>query len=122
MSRVVAHIISCISRASCARHRAVRAIAVSRAVVRVVSHVSRVLFHTCWRADSRVIRVGRAHCFVCRQRAMSRVSARRLHAVVLGSPLSRCLRLSLMVRALGRVRSCYFTRYVFRLAPLIHSA
>jgi hypothetical protein len=77
VSRVVAHIISCISRASCARHRAVRAVAVSRAVVRVVSHVSHVLFHTCWRADSRVIRVGRAHCFVCHQRAMSCVSARR---------------------------------------------
>ena len=47
------------------------------------SCVSRVLFHTWWRADSRVIRVGRARCFVCCQRAVSRVSARRFHAVVL---------------------------------------
>jgi hypothetical protein len=54
-----------------------------RAVVRVVSHVSRVLLHTWWRADSHVIRVGRAHCFVCRQHVMSRVRARRVHAVVL---------------------------------------
>jgi hypothetical protein len=75
--RVVAHILSCISRTSCARHRVVRAVAVSRAVVRVVSHVSRVLFHTWWRVDSCVIRVGRARYFVCRQRAMSCVSARR---------------------------------------------
>jgi hypothetical protein len=29
------------------------------------------------------VRARRARCFVCRQRAMSRVSARRLHAVVL---------------------------------------
>ena len=58
---------------------------------RVVTHhsrvqwscVSRVLFHTWWRADSRVIRVGRARCFVCCQRAVSRVSVRRFHAVVL---------------------------------------
>jgi hypothetical protein len=71
------HIISCISRAPCARHRVVRAVAVSRAVMRVVSHVSCVLFHTWWRVDSRVIRVGRARCFVCRQCAMSCVSARR---------------------------------------------
>ena len=35
------------------------------------------------RAGSRIVRAGRAHCFVCRQRAVSRVSARRLHAVVL---------------------------------------
>ena len=71
------HIISCISRAPCARHRAVRVVAVSRAVVRVVSHVSRVLFHTWWHADLRVIHVSRTRCFVCRQRAMSCVSARR---------------------------------------------
>ena len=32
---------------------------------------------------SRDVRAGRAHCFVCRQRAMSRMSARRLHTVVL---------------------------------------
>jgi hypothetical protein len=62
---------------SCARHRVVHAVAVSRAVVRVVSHVSHVLFHTWWHADSRVIRVGRARYFVCRQCAMSCVSARR---------------------------------------------
>jgi hypothetical protein len=80
---VLAHIISCINRASCARHRVVRAVAVSRAVVRVVSHVSCVLFHTWWRADSCVIPVGCAHCFVCRQHAMSHVCARRVHAVVL---------------------------------------
>jgi hypothetical protein len=30
-----------------------------------------------WRADSRVIRVGRARCYVCRQRAMSCVTTRR---------------------------------------------
>jgi hypothetical protein len=42
-----------------------------------------VLFRTWWRADSRVIRVGRARCFGCCQRAMSRVSARRFHVVVL---------------------------------------
>jgi hypothetical protein len=60
--------------------------------------------------------------FVRRQRAMSRVSARRLHAVVLGSPSSRCLRLPRVVRALGRVRSFCFTRYVFRLAQLIRPA
>jgi hypothetical protein len=71
------HIISCISRAPCTRHRAVRAVAVSRAVMHVVSHVSCVLFHTWWRVDSCVIRVGRARCFVCRQSAMSCVSARR---------------------------------------------
>ena len=35
------------------------------------------------RAGSRIVRAGRAHCFVCRQRAVSRVFARRLHAVVL---------------------------------------
>jgi hypothetical protein len=29
------------------------------------------------RAVSRVVHAGRAHCFVCRSRAMSRVSARR---------------------------------------------
>jgi hypothetical protein len=34
----------------------------------------------CW---LRVIRARRALCFVCRQRAVSRVSARRFHAVVL---------------------------------------
>jgi hypothetical protein len=67
----------CINRAPCARHRVVRVVAVSRAVVRVVSHVSRVLFHMWWRADSCVIHVGRARCFVCRQRAMSCVSVRR---------------------------------------------
>jgi hypothetical protein len=66
-----------VNRASCARHRAVRTVAGSRAFVRVVSHVSLVLFHTWWHADSRVIRVGRARCFVYRQHAMSCVSARR---------------------------------------------
>jgi hypothetical protein len=48
------------------------------------------------------VRAGRARCFVCRQRAMSRVSARRLHTVVLGSPSSRCLRLPRVVRARAR--------------------
>jgi hypothetical protein len=47
------------------------------------SHVTRVLFRTWWRAGWRVIRVRRAHCFVYRQRAMSRVSVRRLHTVVM---------------------------------------
>jgi hypothetical protein len=61
----------------CACHRAARVVAVLRAVVRVVSHVSRVLLHTWWCADSRVIRVGRARCFMCHQRAMSCVSVRR---------------------------------------------
>jgi hypothetical protein len=36
-----------------------------------------------WRAGSCVIRAGRTHYFVCRQRAMSRVSARQSHAVML---------------------------------------
>jgi hypothetical protein len=53
------------ARASFARCRAVRTVVVSRAVVRVISCVSRALFHTWWHADSRVIRVGDAHCFVC---------------------------------------------------------
>jgi hypothetical protein len=86
------HIISCISRAPCARHRAVRAVAMSQAVMRVVLHVSRVLFHTWWRVDSRVIRIGRARCFVCHQRAMSCVPARRstrCHAVARVVNLSR---------------------------------
>jgi hypothetical protein len=69
-----------------------------------------------------LVRAGRARCFVCRQRAMSCVSACRLHAVMLGSPSSRCLRVPRVSRALGRVRACCFTRYVFRLAPLIRSA
>jgi hypothetical protein len=43
----------------------------------------RVLFRTRLRAGSRVVRARRAHCFVCRQRVMSHVSARHLHAVVL---------------------------------------
>jgi hypothetical protein len=60
--------------------------------------------------------------FVCRQHAISRVSAGRLHAAVLGSPSSRCLRVSRVVRVLGRVRSCCFMRYVFRLALLIRPA
>jgi hypothetical protein len=54
--------------------------------VRVVTHrsrVSRVLFRTWWRAGSRVVLAGRALYFVCRLRAMSRVSVRRSHAVVL---------------------------------------
>jgi hypothetical protein len=63
------------ARASFAWCRAVRVVAESRAVVRVVSHVSRALFHTWWRADSRVIRVGRARCFVCRS-MLCRVYAR----------------------------------------------
>jgi hypothetical protein len=45
--------------------------------------VSRVLFRTWWRAGSRVVRAGRAYCFVRRYRAMSRVSTRRSHVVVL---------------------------------------
>jgi hypothetical protein len=45
--------------------------------------MSRVLFSTRWRAVSRVVRAGRARCLVRRSRAMSRVSARRLHAAVL---------------------------------------
>jgi hypothetical protein len=68
------------------------------------------------------VRAGRARRFVCRQRAISHVSAHRLHAVVLGSPSSRCLRVPRVVRTVGRVRSCCFTRYVFRLAPLIRPA
>ena len=39
--------------------------------------MSRELFHTCWCAGSRVVRAGRAHYFVCRQRAMSRVAVHR---------------------------------------------
>jgi hypothetical protein len=70
------HALSCtLFRVSVVRR--VRVVAVSRAVVRVVSHVSRVLFHTWWRADLHVIRVSSARCFVCRQRAMSCVFARR---------------------------------------------
>jgi hypothetical protein len=45
-----------------------------------ISRISRMLFCAWWRAGSRV---GRSHCLVCRLRAISRVSARRLHAVVL---------------------------------------
>jgi hypothetical protein len=62
-----------------------------------------------WRAGSRVVRAHRAHCFVCRQRAMSRLSAGRLHAVMLDSLSSRCLRMLRMVRVLGpggRAISC----------------
>jgi hypothetical protein len=81
-----------------------------------------VLLCTWRRAGWRVVRTRRARCFVYRQRAMSCVPARRLHAVVLGSPSSRCLHLLRVVRALGRMRSCCFTRYVFRLAPLIRLA
>jgi hypothetical protein len=47
-----------------------------------ISRLSCVLFHTWWRAGSRVVRVGRMHYFVCRQRDMSHVSAHRLHTVV----------------------------------------
>jgi hypothetical protein len=35
-----------------------------------------------WRAGWRVIRARRARCFVYRQRAMPRVSARRLHVML----------------------------------------
>jgi hypothetical protein len=49
-----------------------------------------------------LIRTGRARCFVCRQRAMSRVSACAVRGV----------------RARSRADGC-FTRYVFCLAPLI---
>jgi hypothetical protein len=69
-----------------------------------------------------LVRARRAYCFVCRQHAMSRVSARRLHAVVLSSPSSRCLHLTLVVCALGRVRSFRFTCYVFCLTSLIRPA
>ena len=69
-----------------------------------------------------LVRAGRACCFVCRQRAMSCVSARHLHAVVLGSPSSRCMHVPRVSRALGHVWVCYFTRYVFCLAPLIRPA
>jgi hypothetical protein len=44
--------------------------------------LSRVLFRMWWCFGSRVVRAGRAHCFVCRQHAMSRMSARRLHAIM----------------------------------------
>jgi hypothetical protein len=75
-----------------------------------------------WRAGSRVVRARHAHYFVCRQRAMSRMSTRRLHDVVLDSLSSRCLRMPRVVYALGRVWSCCLMRYMFRLAPLIHPA
>ena len=48
-------------------------------VVRAWWARGRVLVH----AGSRIVRAGRAHCFVCCQRAVSRVSARRLHVVML---------------------------------------
>jgi hypothetical protein len=67
-----------------------------------LSCLSRVLFRTRWRAGSRVVRAGRTCCFVCRQRAMSRMFARRLHVVMLGSPSSRCLRVPRVVRARSR--------------------
>jgi hypothetical protein len=41
------------------------------------------LLRTWRRASSRVVHARRVRCFVCRQRAMSRVSARSLHVVVL---------------------------------------
>jgi hypothetical protein len=41
------------------------------------------IVHAYARAGPRVVRAGRPHCPVRRSRAMSRVSARRLHAVVL---------------------------------------
>jgi hypothetical protein len=47
------------------------------------SRLSHELFRTWCRADSHVVRAGRTHCFVCRQRAMSRVSVRRSHVVVM---------------------------------------
>jgi hypothetical protein len=37
----------------------------------------------CSARDGVLVRARRARCFVCRQRAMSRLSARRSHAVVL---------------------------------------
>jgi hypothetical protein len=87
--------------------------------------LSRVLFRTRWHAGSRVVRAGRACCFVCRQHAMSRMSVRRLHAVVLGSPSSRCLRVPRVVRARSRAvvlfHACILSRSTnsHRLEPLI---
>ena len=52
--------------------------------------MSRVLFCTWRRAGSRVVHARRVRCFVCRQRAMSRVSARRLHAVEFEISFSSC--------------------------------
>jgi hypothetical protein len=50
--------------------------------VALSARCSRMMFS--WsRADSRVIRAGRTHYFVCRQHAMSRVFARQSHAVML---------------------------------------
>jgi hypothetical protein len=40
------------------------------------------MFRARWHAALRVIRARRALCFVCRQRAVSRVFARRFHAIV----------------------------------------
>jgi hypothetical protein len=49
-----------------------------------------------------LVRAGREHCFMCCQHAMSRMSARRLHVVVLGS---RSYMLSLRVACGPRARS-----------------
>jgi hypothetical protein len=73
-----AHYFFCQSHAVCASPLFVRAF-----VSRVWCARCRVLFRTWWRAGWRVIRARRARCFAYRQRAMSRVSTRRLHAVVL---------------------------------------
>jgi hypothetical protein len=60
-------------RMSCASSHCLCAVRTCRARRR---HVIRVF-------DSRVIRASRSYCFMRRQRAMSRVSARHLHVVVL---------------------------------------
>ena len=59
----------------------------------------RVLFRTWWRT----VRAGRAHCFVCRQHGMSRVSARRLQVVVLFRASS-----ARYVTRVVRKLACYF--------------
>jgi hypothetical protein len=77
-ARCRAHYFVCQSHAVCASPLFIRAFA-----PRVWCARCRVLFRTWWRAGWRVIRARRARCFVYRQRAMSRVSTRRLHVVVL---------------------------------------
>jgi hypothetical protein len=65
-------------------------------------------FRTWWRAGSRVVRARRAHCFVCRQRAMSRVSARRSYSVMPSRDVM-CV-VPRAVRALFRTMSRVVTR------------
>jgi hypothetical protein len=71
----------------------------------------------CSARGSVLVRTGRARCFVCRQRAMSRVSACRLHAVVLDSSSSCCPRVPRVVCARSRAGVLFHT-----LCILSHSA